>query len=190
MRKMSAIPLFLLLALTGCDQFRATERERLALLGSPCPPAGVLADAVAVNKLRPGAPVTGIQDPSNVIYSAEIARPEMECDFDRRALTLSVDLSFNIRAMRGAAEAADPPLEFFVSIIDLDENVLVKNVYRYQPNFGTNRAIQWKQTIDDLVVPLEMDHRPGDYEIIIGFQLTQDELAYNRLPKTSPVASR
>lgn len=190
MRKLGFVPLFLLFALAGCDQFRATERERLALLGPSCPPSGVLADAVAVSKLAPGAPVTGIQDPSYVIYSAEMTRPMLECDYDRKDNTLSVDLSFTVRAMRGPAEAADPPLEFFVSIIDIEENVLVKNVYRHQPTIGANRAVQWTQSVRNLVVPMEPDTRPGDYEILIGFQLTPDELAYNRLPKTSPVASR
>jgi hypothetical protein len=190
MRKFRPIPLFLLLALAGCDQFRANEREALALLGPPCPPSGVLADAVAVSKLKAGSPVTGIQDPSVVIYSAEISRPVLECDYDRKAFTLSVDMAFTVRAVRGPAEAADPPLEFFVSIIDLDENVVAKNVYRYQPNFGANRAVQWTQNVRNLVVPVTREARPGDFEILIGFQLTQDELAYNRLPKTAPVASR
>lgn len=190
MRKIGPIALLLLLVFSGCDRFRATERERLALLGPSCPPSGVLADATAVSKLMPGSPLPDIQDPTNVIYSAEISRPVLECDFDRENITLSLDMSFTIRALRGTAGAADPPLEFFVSIIDLDENVLVKNVYRYQPNFGNNRAVQWTQNVRDLAVPMEKDTRPGDYEILIGFQLTPDELAYNRLPKPSPVASR
>jgi hypothetical protein len=31
-----------------------------------------------------------------------------------------------------------------------------------------------------------MDRRPSDYEILTGFQLTPDELAYNRLPRVVP----
>jgi hypothetical protein len=31
-----------------------------------------------------------------------------------------------------------------------------------------------------------MDKRPYDYEILTGFQLTPDELAYNRVPKPLP----
>jgi len=36
-------------------------------------------------------------------------------------------------------------------------------------------------------VPLSMDKRPYDVEILTGFQLTPDELAYNRVPKSLPV---
>jgi hypothetical protein len=32
-----------------------------------------------------------------------------------------------------------------------------------------------------------MDKRPYDYEILTGFQLTPDELAYNRIPRPLPV---
>ena len=35
-------------------------------------------------------------------------------------------------------------------------------------------------------VPLAMDKRPYDYEILTGFQLTPDELAYNRAPRSLP----
>jgi hypothetical protein len=34
---------------------------------------------------------------------------------------------------------------------------------------------------------MAMDKRPYDYELLTGFQLTPDELAYNRIPRSVPV---
>jgi hypothetical protein len=45
----------------------------------------------------------------------------------------------------------------------------------------------YTQSVDNFPVPLGMDKRPYDYEILTGFQLTPDELAYNRIPRSLPV---
>jgi hypothetical protein len=189
MRAIRLVPVLAVLALAGCDQFRANERAALAIVVPSCPVAAVLADAVSVTKLKPGSPVTS-RDPNNVMFTAEMAKPELACDYDIKRSTLSVDVSFNVRASRGPAAAADPPLEFFVSIVDVDNNVLVKKVYQYQPDLGSNRAVQWTQKVNSVVVPIESDRRPSDFEILTGFQLTPAELAYNRIPVTAPIASR
>ena len=44
----------------------------------------------------------------------------------------------------------------------------------------------YTQSVDGFPVPLAMDKRPYDYEILTGFQLTPDELAYNRVPRPLP----
>jgi hypothetical protein len=188
MTKSCFIPVFLVLALAGCDQFRANERAALAIIGPSCPTSAVLSDAVTVTKLRPGTPVTANPDPNAVMFTAEMAKPELTCDYDQKRNTLSVDVAFNVRASRGPAAAADPPLDFFVAIVDIDNNVLVKKVYQFQPNLGGQPAVQWTQNVRDVVVPIQADQRPGDYEILTGFQLTPEELAFNRTPKTVPIA--
>ena len=44
----------------------------------------------------------------------------------------------------------------------------------------------YTQSVDGFPVPLAMDKRPYDYEILTGFQLSPDELAYNRVPRPLP----
>src|SRR5580765_6622458 len=182
MRRLCLLSLYLLGSLAGCDQFRATERQARAVLGPLCPPSAVLSDAVTVTKLRPGSTVV---DPSNVVFTAEMSKAQVECQYDMAKNTLSVDLSFAVRASKGAAAApTDPPLDFFVAVVDIDGNVLSKKVYQNQPDLGGKPNAQWTQSIKNFAVPIEMDKRPYDYEILTGFQLTPAELAYNRIPKS------
>ena len=188
---MRASPLFVLavaLIAAGCGQFRANERAAMAVIGPLCPPSAVLADAVSVTKLRPGSPMTAAQpDPANIAFTAEMAKPVIECQYDMTKNTLTVDLSFAVRASRGAAASGiDPPLDFFVAVVDVDGNVLSKSVYQNQPNLGASQNAQWTQRINKLAVPIEMDKRPYDYEILTGFQLSPAELAYNRIPRAIP----
>ena len=105
--------------------------------------------------------------------------------------TLSVDINFAIRATRGqAAGGADPALDYFVAIVDVDNNVLVKKTFQSRPNLGGRMTGTFQETIASFAVPLEMDKRPVDYEILTGFQLTPDELALNRAPKPLPQVRR
>jgi hypothetical protein len=190
MSRSSFIPVFIVLALAGCDQFRANERAALAIIGPACPTSAVLSDAVTITKLRPGVPATANPQPSDVIFMAEMSKPELQCDYDQVRNTLSVDVAFGVRAVRGQAASADPPLDFFVAVVDVESNVLVKKVYQYQPSLGGQTTAEWTQNIRDVAVPIEADRRPGDYQILTGFQLTPAELALNRIPKTVPVASQ
>ncbi len=184
MRRSSLIAICLVPALAGCNQFRANERAVLAVMGPQCPPSAVLADAVTVTKLKAGGPATVSPDGANVVFTAEMSKAQVECEYNMMKNTLSVDISFAVRATRGAAAAAtDPSLDFFVAVVDVDGNMLSKKVYQNQPALGGKPTGQWTQRIRNFSVPIENDKRPYDYEILTGFQLTPAELAYNRAPK-------
>jgi hypothetical protein len=190
---MRVIPLisavFLSLPLLGCETLGLTSstppEATFIDLGPPCPASAVLADAAFVTKLKPGAPVQ--PNPANVVFSAEMAQPKLKCDYDRMANKLSVDISFGVRASRGAAAAAgDPELSFFVAIVDVDNNVIFKKVFQAAPNMGGKTSNVFTESLNNFAVPLAMDKRPPDYEILTGFQLTPEELAYNRTPRPLP----
>jgi len=156
--------------------------------GPICPSTAVLADAVTVTKLKPGAAAPG---PANVLLTAEMTQAELKCNYDRVKNTLSVDVSFAVRATRSAGvEGPDPPLDYFVAVVDADGNVLSKQVLQSQPALGRNNAGVYSQRVSRFPVPLAMDKRPYDYEILTGFQLTPAELAYNRVPKSLPQPRR
>ena len=188
MSRVYLLPLCFVVALAGCNQFRANERAALAVIMGPmCPLSAVLSDAVTVTKLRPGSPAAASPDPANVAFTAEMSKAELKCEYNMSRNTLSVDLSFAVRASRGTAAAAtDPPLDFFVAVVDIDGNVLAKKVYQNQPDLTRNPNGQWTQLIKNFAVLIDIDKRPYDYEILTGFQLTPAELAYNRAPRLIP----
>ncbi len=190
-RRFSAVTgaFFSILPLTGCETLGLTSSQppeaTIVDFAAPCPASAVLADAAFVTKLKPGAPLQ--PNPANVVFTAEMAQPKLECDYDRAANKLSVDVSFGIRASRGAAAMGpDPALSFFVAIIDVDNNVIVKKVFQAAPAMGGKTQNTFTESVNNLAVPLGMDKRPPDYEILAGFQLTPEELAYNRAPRPLP----
>lgn len=156
--------------------------------GPVCPATAVLYDAASVTKLKPGTPAATPR-PADVSFNAEMSQAQLDCNYDRTANTLSVNVKFAIKASRGpAAMGANPQLPFFIAIIDADNNVLVKSMYNSEPQMSGHTSATYTETVSNFPVPLATDRRPSDYEILTGFQLTPDELAYNRLPRVVPTA--
>ncbi|MSP95380.1 MAG: hypothetical protein EXR00_08920 [Alphaproteobacteria bacterium] len=191
MFRLRFLPLmFLPLAAGGCETLGLSDGPVMVVETiSPCPSTAVLSDAVTVTKVKPGTPSGMAANPQNVVLTAEMSRAQLECDYDREANTLSVDISFAVRATRGAgaAGAAEPALDYFVAIVDIDNNVLVKKQFQSRPALGNRQTGVFQENVESFAIPLMEGKRPYDYEILTGFQLTPDELAYNRIPKPVPL---
>src|SRR5579885_1742294 len=172
-------------ALSGCETLGLsdlTPNPNLVDTGPICPATAVLSDAVSVTKLKPGTP-PGQLNPMAVAFSAEMSQAKLVCNYNRDQNRLTVDINFGIKATRGpAAAGADPQLSFFVAVVDEDNNIVSKGIYNSPPQMDGRTTNTYTQSVDNFPVPLGMDKRPGDFEILTGFQLTPDELAYNRIP--------
>ena len=191
MRRLALLTLLsLLMPLAGCETLGLTSPSPpdFALdMGPICPSTGVLSDAVTVTKLRPGTQAAP-PNPANIAFTAEMSQAKLDCNYNRGQNKLSVDMSFAVKATRGpAAMGPDPQLDFFVAVVDADNNIISKSVYHGKPAMAGRATNIYTQSVDSFPVPLGMDKRPYDYEILTGFQLTPDELAYNRVPKSLPV---
>jgi hypothetical protein len=192
---MKGLRLFALLAIplavSGCTRLgvRLGFRDPPMVLfegGPVCPSTAVLSDAVTVTKLRPGAPATP-PNPQNVVLSAEMSQAQLECDYNAERNSLTIDLEFAIRATRGAAAMGpDPELDYFVAVVDAEGNLLTKNILKSRPELSGQMQEVYTETVSNFVFPLAMDKRPVDYQILTGFQLTPQELAYNRIPRPLP----
>jgi hypothetical protein len=189
---LSSLGLPVLLALAGCQTLGLTSSAPKLLPGEavqPCPATSVLGDAASVTKLRAGASA-GSKAAGDVVLSAVMSRAQLDCNFDREANTLSVNVHFAVRVARGGAAGNGPvpELDYFVAVLDADGNMLVKHLLQGMPDLAGKPTNIYRQNVDDLVVPMTKDKRPPDYQILTGFQLTPQELAYNREPRPLPMA--
>src|SRR3978361_122328 len=174
MRRIAVLPLLLLaLPLGACETLGLTTPApdpALVDTGPVCPASAVLSDAVVVTKLKPGSP-PGQRNPANVVFTAEMSQAKLDCDFNREKNTLSVDINFAVKAARGpAGMGPDPQLDFFVAVVDADNNIISKTVYHGQSDLRGKQANVYTQKVNNFPVPLAMDKRPYDYEILTGFQ--------------------
>jgi len=116
----------------------------------------------------------------DVVLRASIANLELECDQGSDVIS---DISFNILARRGPAlpETAEVGLSYFIAVVRDNSLVVLKEIYdtrlRFDPGVET---VSRREVLRQRLPEIEMARR-YNYEILVGFQLSEEELKYNLL---------
>ena len=167
----SAFGLILALGVAGCSVFSNTPPP-------PCPAASIVDDAsrVSVFKDGPGRDLIDVQ------FEGEIDAIESDCDLNRAGDEITTRTGVRIVATRGpAAEGTEVSFSFFVAVIDRNQQVLARerfdSVLVFDPS---QRRIGVVEEIEELI-PLPVGLSGADYEVLVGFELTAEQLEFNRL---------
>jgi hypothetical protein len=143
-----------------------------------CPRASIIGEGASVTKFREG---TG-RDLTDVVAQAQIVDVAVECDYDRRGVDVALQVA--IAATRGPADRSRvAEFDYFVAVADPQRNILAKEVFRVQFKFAPNE--QRVGTVDEIEprIPLKSRADGVEYQIIVGFQLTPEEIEWNRTRK-------
>jgi hypothetical protein len=163
------------LLLAGCG-----GGDTPSVVQAPCPRIAILADGADLTRFRAGAP----RDLTAMVVDARITGFDATCDFagrDRGAVEVRITPRFE--AERGpAAEGRSLDLPWFVAVSDPGDSVTLERIAASsQVSFPANvaRAITTGRTVR-FTVRAEEGTRIEEYPVRIAFQLTPDELAFNR----------
>jgi hypothetical protein len=148
-----------------------------------CPRVAVLNGAGSLTRFGPGSG----RDILDVDFQAEMADVVSACRDDQkrdgRPISL-VALAPVLIASRGPANHdRQARFSYFVSVIDSGQQILTKQIFPVEIDFSDNRN---RVVLRDDNPPITVDvpNAKGSgaraYEILVGFQLTQDEIDYNR----------
>lgn len=142
----------------------------------PCPRASVLADAVEFTRFREGPG----RDVIDIEYEGDIAEVRLDCDYDDDRIEADVEIIGSVR--RGpAAPTRNPRLELFLAIVGPTGEVLAKDNFPITVNFpGNSRRQSFTYEIENAFVRPAEGRDGGDYEFLVGYQLTRAQLEYNR----------
>lgn len=156
-----------LLVLAGCAKESPTV----------CPVLGVLGKASSVTKFGPG----GGQAPENVSWQAEIANADLDCVYTTDLLDeMEVNMRVNMIGRHGPAGGPDTArVEYFVVITDRTGTIVTKKIFPATINFGGQQQVAITEEIWQLY-RLETGGGGSLYEVWVGFQLSDDEVEYNR----------
>ncbi|MCP5432112.1 MAG: hypothetical protein H6923_02460 [Alphaproteobacteria bacterium] len=140
-----------------------------------CPRAGILSDAA--NLVRFSGTGRG---PEDVLYRGEITNVALDCsphsDVVKGELTLTVRLALGPRATMRAET-----VRYFVAVTEGDARVLAKESFELPVSFTAGEAVATaSDTVENVRIPLAPGRRGGAYEIVVGFELSPDEVAFNR----------
>lgn len=146
----------------------------------PCPNVVIVDDIAQVTKFLDGPG----RDLTDVVLEVAIASFDGTCttDFDAGAAgQVAVDLVLVVEATRGPAnEDRQGRYDFFIAIAESEGDIVAKRVFPGEVVFEGNRNRVAAQEELTQTIPLRLGQDGADYDILIGFQLTADELVYAR----------
>jgi len=166
----------LLPAILATAALAACSAPALTEFAPSCPRVAVLADAADLSRYRPG----GGQDLTDLIADGRIAGFQGDCqreDKEHVRASLSVDLA----VQRGpAAPSRRIDVSYFVAVRE-GERILDKQIYPLRVDFPENRdTVRVTGPEASLLVAVSKEKSAAAYDVLIGFQLTPEELALNR----------
>lgn len=143
--------------------------------GRFCPRAGIVGDLADLVRYKGSG-----RDLTDVSYSAQITGVHGSCEATKSGV--DVDTTVTIVASRGPAYAGEAPeLDYFVAVIAPDKTILAKQVFHTRIDFrnGALRAGS-AETISEKVPIPDKKLAPSEYGILVGFQLTPEQIKANR----------
>lgn len=166
---MPALPILAALALSGCSSDKPPPA---------CPPVGTPKPLDSVTQFVPG----GGQDLTQVRFSGLVKRIDTTCDYDEKGV--DVDLGIALVIERGPADRdRKAALQYFVAVEDGPGNITAKKIFDVEVPFeGASRRLAKLEEVS-LRIPAPKEHGFKDTRVLVGFQLTPDQLAYNRKQK-------
>lgn len=174
MRPISLLVPFLLLPLWACS----TTQSMFSRTKIDCPRANVLSDAAQVTKFRGG------MGAADAAVSAEMSPASVQCTYDADDQMAEVDLSFPLTVREGVAKGTQADIGYFVAVMDAGNNVLSRKSYLKNYSLMGKASVAYTEEVDNIAISVAKGKMPADYHVLVGFDLTPAELAYNRAARS------
>ena len=165
----AALAALALLGLSGCGG------SNLPKFAPACPATGILRDGADMTRFRG----TGT-DLTDMVVDGRITGLSGKCSLDDLTHLHTV-LSVSMELARGpAAVGRQADVTYFISV-SRGDTILDKKDYTFNVEFPRN-AERLRLTGDqiDLVLPVNDKLSGSAYSVLVGFQLTPEQLAFNR----------
>lgn len=147
---------------------------------SSCPSIGTLEDARTLTRFAPGAAM----EPSAARLQVRIADAvPTSCIIGGADGIVEMQVRFDL-AQADAASGERTGFGYFVAVSDPDSRIIAREGFELGVTFPDDRTRA--SATDDVVttIPLPPGARLEDYRLLVGLQLTPEELEYNR--RTQP----
>ena len=158
---------------------RQPDSRRLRILGFHH--AAALPECINSRGQRTPGSVQARSGPGHHRYPGRGRHIEFEgaCEYDD--LHVDVETAFEIIAARGPkAGTSRVVIVFFAAIISPDGQVIAKETFESRVEFPQNRRRVGVREQVTQKIPLTAQVAGQDYQILVGFQLTPDQLEYNQ----------
>ena len=144
-------------------------------IAPPCPNFLLLGNAGNITKFRPGPG----RDITDVEFRATIQNFRGSCAHTKTGVEAEFFIDMSIeRGPANTARAAS--LEYFVAIPKFHPKPAGKQTFPVRVTFGENQNQLIYRDEISIEIPLAKNEAAGDYDVYLGFQLSPEQLEFNR----------
>ncbi len=151
------------------------------LLDDGCPRIEIVEELGAINEFtNPRRPVN-----ANLISRVDLNSADSTCEYGRNSVTVDLKLVFEgLLGPKGRIRPDDKPFfsyPFFVAVTSPSGQILAKEVFAASLTYDAGQEEQIYYESLRQIIPVRGKRSGSRHKIMIGFQLTEDQLAFNRL---------
>ena len=155
--------------LASCSWFGGGDKQSLT-----CPTTFIAPDLDSLTLLRPG----GGTGPADIRFGVKLFSAKSTCAGEKVGLRTDTDMNFVVA--RNDPDLKQGQFTYFVAIADGQQNILTKQDFTLQVEFAPR---QNQMRISDAIsehLPLRDVAAGKNYSIVVGLQLTPEQLELNR----------
>jgi len=148
-----------------------------------CPTVKGMADLISLSQFSDPA----IPTPDKLVSVTKLDKMTATCDVATNSVTVELALDFSgtlgpigVKDLNGQANYTYP---YFLSVVSPDGQIMSKDVFALSMVYENGQINYHRQDTLRQVIPLLSGQEANKFQIIIGFQLSESELAYNRAQK-------
>jgi hypothetical protein len=165
----------LLTLLPACSMFEKKDERA-------CPRIEVVGDLSRLVKFQDGPG----RDLSDIVYMARVDDVKSGCKYDKTGVT--IDLMVSLLGERGRAGAGAGAVKtdatYFGAVTDRAQNIIDKPIFTSQFDFADKNVASINDEFQ-LRIALSPTTSASDHTIIVGFQLTPEEIDFNERNRTN-----
>jgi hypothetical protein len=154
--------------------------------------SGVTADCPAVQALPEVSRITRFMDETkpvlaDLVTTATLSSVSTSCVSSGNSVTVELSLSFD--GTLGPAGQKENTVEatysfpYFIAVVNPSGTIMSKDVFALGITYGKGQTAIGKPEVIRQIIPVAAGTGANAYQIMVGFQLTDAELAYNRSAK-------
>lgn len=126
----------------------------------------------------------GSTRPEALVSRAMISNVQTSCSLDKNSVTVDLKTTFSgTLGPQGRGAAADKPFfsyPFFVAVAAAGGKILTKEIYAASITYPPGRNSHSYNENMRFILPMETRDQGRNQKILLGFQLSPDQLAFNR----------
>jgi hypothetical protein len=160
----------------------------LAATGPECPQVKVLGDISRLAQYEnPDKP-----SPADLVTETFLNNIAASCKIGPSSVTLDLTLDFagklGPQGIKDTVVEANYSYPYFLTVVDPSGAIIAKDVFAISLTYRKGETETTKQDQLRQTIPLPAGSNANQFQVIAGFQLSEEELQYNRLasPSTAP----